>query len=156
MSEEPHVPMLSTLKVSLQLHDALFIMTFLFSRSSQGPDWTRRQRCNINIVACHQYKASHVPMLFITASCCIMLSSWRHEEARKQRQNLNRVARHLSEVPHVSMLTLQKKTRKTVDLCSPSDDVPSFYFSGTFKIKAYIFQLFSTLVAPYTPLRQRN
>lgn len=106
MSEEPHVPMLST------LHDALFIMTFLFSRSSQGPDWTRRQRCNINIVACHQYKASHVPMLFITASCCIMLSSWRHEEARKQRQNLNRVARHLSEVPHVSMLTLQKKQEK--------------------------------------------
>lgn len=112
MSEEPHVPMLSTLKVSLQLHDALFIMTFLFSRSSQGPDWTRRQRCNINIVACHQYKASHVPMLFITASCCIMLSSWRHEEARKQRQNLNRVARHLSEVPHVSMLTLPKKKQE--------------------------------------------
>ena len=106
MSEEPHVPMLST------LHDALFIMTFLFSRSSQGPDWTRRQRCNINIVACHQYKASHVPMLFITASCCIMLSIWRHEEARKQRQNLNRVARHLSEVPHVSMLTLQKKQQE--------------------------------------------
>ena len=103
MSEEPHVPMLST------LHDALFIMTFLFSRSSQGPDWTRRQRCNINIVACHQYKASHVPMLFITASCCIMLSSWRHEEARKQRQNLNRVARHLSEVPHVSITKKNKK-----------------------------------------------